>query len=184
MDDAEDLDLVMPMQNLLEYSFNCSDTTGSLWFYSKDKATNFKADITNTDGFISFKYKAELLQNTVAQPNPNQANGNLENAANAIPLQYRNNFWRSLEIWLINCKVELELKWTKHHVSSVLGNENDNPNDNNVFTIKDIKLFVLVVNLLAKVNQILSKLLSKGFETSVYRNECKAENVNKNVTNG
>ena len=66
----------------------------------------------------------------------------------------------------------------------MLGNENDNPNDNNVFTIKDIKLFVLVVNLLAKVNQILSKLLSKGFETSVYRNECKAENVNKNVTNG
>ena len=66
----------------------------------------------------------------------------------------------------------------------MLGNENDNPNDNNVFTIKDTKLFVLVVNLLAKVNQKLSKLLSKGFETSVYRNECKAENENKNVTNG
>ena len=38
-DDSEDLDLVMPMYNLLEYSSNYSETTRSLWFYSKDEAT-------------------------------------------------------------------------------------------------------------------------------------------------
>ena len=40
-EDAEDLDLVMPMYNLIEYSSNYSETTGSLWLYSKDEATNF-----------------------------------------------------------------------------------------------------------------------------------------------
>ena len=46
VNDAEDLDLVMPMYSLLEYRSNYSDTTGRLWFYSKDEATNFNIDIT------------------------------------------------------------------------------------------------------------------------------------------
>ena len=57
-DHAEDLDLVMPMYNLIEYSSNYSETTGSLWFYSKDKATSFNADIANNN-FKSFKCKAK-----------------------------------------------------------------------------------------------------------------------------
>ena len=56
IDDAEDLDLVMPMHNLIEYSSNYSETTVSLWFYSKDGATKFNK-IENTDNFRSFKYK-------------------------------------------------------------------------------------------------------------------------------
>ena len=51
MDDAEDLDLVIPMYNLLEYSSNESDTTGSLWFYSNDKETDFNNDIENSEEF-------------------------------------------------------------------------------------------------------------------------------------
>ena len=53
IDDAEDLDLVMPIYNLSIYS----DTTDSLWFYSKGEP-------------INFKYKNKLLWNTVAQPAP------------------------------------------------------------------------------------------------------------------
>ena len=56
--------LVIPMYNLIEYSSNYSDATGSLWFYSKDEATNFDADISN-NAFKSFEYKAKLLENTV-----------------------------------------------------------------------------------------------------------------------
>ena len=66
IDVAEDLDLVMPMHNLIEYSSNYSEITGTFWFYSKDKATNFNADIDNINNFKSFNYKAELLGNTVA----------------------------------------------------------------------------------------------------------------------
>ena len=40
LDDAENLDLTMAIYNLIEYSSNCSGTTGCLWFYSKDEVTN------------------------------------------------------------------------------------------------------------------------------------------------
>ena len=56
----------MPMYNLLEYSSNQVDITGSLWFYSKDESTTRNADIGNNDAFKSFKYKTKLLANTIA----------------------------------------------------------------------------------------------------------------------
>ena len=65
-DDAEDLNFVMPMCNLLEYCLNYSDMTGSFWFYSKDEATNFNADFAKGDAFKSFKYKTKASGNTVA----------------------------------------------------------------------------------------------------------------------
>ena len=61
------------MYNLLEYSSNCSDTTGSLWFYSKDEAVNFTANIVGNNNFQSFIYKTRFIGNTVADG----ANGNL-----------------------------------------------------------------------------------------------------------
>ena len=64
IDDPEDLDSIMPMYSLIEYSSNCSETTGRLWLYWKNEATNFNSDIAHTDGFKSFKYKAKLLENT------------------------------------------------------------------------------------------------------------------------
>ena len=66
IDDAEDLDLVMAKHNLIEFSLNYSETTGILWFYSKDEATNFNADIKNNEEFKSFKFKTKLLGNTEA----------------------------------------------------------------------------------------------------------------------
>ena len=63
IDDAKDLDLVMPMYILIEYSSNYSETAGSLWFYSKDEAIGFNADIANTNNFKSLMYKAKLLEN-------------------------------------------------------------------------------------------------------------------------
>ena len=49
---------------LIEYSSNYSETAGSVWFYFKDEATNFNANISNDNDFKSFKYKAKLLGNT------------------------------------------------------------------------------------------------------------------------
>ena len=55
------------------------------------------------------------------------------------------NLWRSLEMPLINCKVELKLKWTKYCVLSAAGADvNGNDNDNIIFTIKDTKLYVFL----------------------------------------
>ena len=56
--DAEDLDLVMPMYNIIEYSSDYSETTRNLWFYYKHEATNFNADIACNRALKFFQYKA------------------------------------------------------------------------------------------------------------------------------
>ena len=71
---------------MIEYSLNYSETTGSLWFYSKDEATNFNANIANIDNFKFFKYKAKLLRNTEAQDD-NATNGILKNATITVPFK-------------------------------------------------------------------------------------------------
>ena len=118
-------------------------------------------------------------------PNPNEANGILRNATTVVPLKCLSNFWRSLEMPLINCKVELKLKWAKYCLLSAAGSDNVNNIDSNniIFTIKDTKFYVPVVTLSARDNQKLSKLLSKGFERSVYWNEYKTKSEIKKPTN-
>ena len=59
IDNAEDLDVVMPMYNLLEYSKNHRKTTGSLWNYYRDQPSN-----PLSTNFESFKYKTSITGNT------------------------------------------------------------------------------------------------------------------------
>ena len=110
VDDANFINITMPMYNLIEYSDNYSDTSGSLWQFKR-----VEQPIDNNGAFInitaenssSFKYKSNLLGNTVADG----ANRKKENVKIAAPLKYLSNFWQSLEMPLINCKVESSLKW-------------------------------------------------------------------------
>ena len=140
------------------------------------------------NNFKSFEYKAKSLGNTESQT-ANAADGILKNATIAVPLKYLSNFWRPYKMSLINCNVELKLKWTKYCILSAADNENhsDNDNDDNankiIFNIKDTKLFVPVKTLSARDNQTLSKFLSKRFERLIYWNEYKTKSENKNVTN-
>ena len=82
--DAEDLDLVMPKYNLIEYCSNYSDTTGSSWYYFKDEETNFNANIANNSTFKSLDYKTKFLDNTVMDGD----NSILKYAVITIPLKY------------------------------------------------------------------------------------------------
>ena len=93
----------MPMYNLIEYSDNYSDISGSSWGFKRDEVIN-NEDVTDDNNAVSFKYKASLINNTEADETKN-------GVKIAIPLKYLSNFWRSLETPLINCKVELSLKW-------------------------------------------------------------------------
>ena len=81
------------MYNLIEYSDNYSDTSGSLWNFKRDEIIN-NADVTNDDNAPSFKYKASLIGNT-------ETDGTKKEVKIAVPLKYLSNFWRSLEIPLI-----------------------------------------------------------------------------------
>ena len=138
----------MPMYNLIEYSDNYSDTSGSLWQFKRDK-TEGDVDLTVDDNHIpnnasSFKYKSSFITNR---------NG----VKIVVPLKYLSNFWRSLEIPLINCKVELSLKWYEKCILPSTGTAA-------TFAITDIKLYVLVVTLKIEDNAKLSKLLSEDLK--------------------
>ena len=115
--------------------------SGSLWFHLKDETTGFNNNIANTDDFKSFNYKTKLLDNNASQSAPNNANGIKKNTTIAVPLKNLNNFWRSLEMALINCKVKCKLEWTKYWILSAAGTDNTNTGPNKIiFTTKDIKL--------------------------------------------
>ena len=100
IDNAHDIDIVMPMYNLIEYSDNYSKTSGSLWQYYKDIPND------NLARSESFKHKVKITGKT-----PN--NGNTKDVEIIVPLKYLSNFWRILEIPLINCEVNLILTWSK-----------------------------------------------------------------------
>ena len=89
----------MPMYNLIEYSDNYSDTSGSLWQFKRDETIN-NADVTKENNAPLFKYKTNVTGNT-------ESNGRKNGVKIAVPSKYLSNFWRSLEMPLINCKVEL-----------------------------------------------------------------------------
>ena len=96
VDNAENLNIIMPMYNLIEYSNSYSDTSGDLWQSKRDESlvTNaWNSENASTDGSTSFKHKTSFIEN----------NGVLKNAKVAVPLKYLSNFWRSLEMPLINC---------------------------------------------------------------------------------
>ena len=92
--------------NPIEYSSNYSETMRSLWFYSKDEAAIFNNNIANTNRFKYFKYKAKLLGNTVPQPAINAVTGILKIPTIAVSLKNSSNFWKSLTMPLIDCKIE------------------------------------------------------------------------------
>ena len=96
----------MAMYNVIEYKDNYSDTSGSLRDFKRDEI-NDNADVTNDNNAPSFKYKASIIGNT-------ENNGTKNGVKIAVPLKYLSNFWRSLEMPLINCKVELSLKWDEN----------------------------------------------------------------------
>ena len=86
----------MPMYNLIEYSKNYSKTSGSLWQYYKDHPND------NTANSESFKIKVKVTGKT-------RNNGNIKDVEIIVSLKYLSNFWRTLEMPLINCEVNLIL---------------------------------------------------------------------------
>ena len=155
VDEADIVNITMPMYNLLKYSNNYSDTLGSLWNFKRDEIEK-DADLA-IDNAFSFKYKANLIGDTVVDG----ANRKKEKVKIAVPLKYLSNFWRSLEMPLINCKVELSLKWYENCILSSAGTAA-------TFTITDAKLYVPIVTLRTEDNTKLSKLLSEGFKRPIY----------------
>ena len=162
VDGAENLDIIMPMYSLIEYSDNYSDTSGSLWQFKRDESPVTNAgdlDNVSTTNSTCFKYKSSFIKEFTAVNN----NRAFENVKTAVLLNYLSNFWRSLEMPLINCKIHLELNWSKDCLMPAIADT--------TVKITNTKLYVSTVALSSKDNVKLVILLEEGFKRPVYWNE-------------
>ena len=170
VDTAENLDITMPMYNFIEYSDNYQDSSATLYQYKRDEPPEVDAvaDLT-ADNSSSLKYKISLLGNPVVANNIARINLKV-----VVPLEYLSNFFRSLEMPLIKCKIKLNLTWKKERVLST-------DDGNAVFIINDTKMYVPVVTLSKEDNKDFIEQQSKAFQRSIYWNEYKAKEISENA---
>ena len=171
VDNAGNLDFTMNLCNMLEYSDNYADTTGSLYQYKRPEQRDNNDNVVNLGTALSsFKYQSGFVQKQLTTPNsesvPTNTDSNFANAHSiwknikiVVPLKYISNFCRNLELPLINTKY------------SVLCNQNQNSK----FQITKCELHISIVALNTENNNMLSELLSKGFERTVVWNEYKSK---------
>ena len=201
IEDADGLDIVMPMYNLLEYSKNYRKTTGSLYNYYRDELTN-----DNNNNFANrnivhsnaFKYKNKIIGNTYnvdAAAAGHDANKNATQEVEiAIPLKYFGNFWRALNIPLISCKVSFELKWNKNCIITSLKERQvdagppvvrDGAPTGATLAINDCKLYIPVVTLFKDDEIKLLTNLKSRFKREIiwnkYRSQMTTEAINNNL---
>ena len=177
IDNAKDIDIVIPIYNLIEYSDNYAKTTGSLRQYCKDiparNANNIVifAENNTTD---SFKFKAKITGQT--------GNDGTKDVEIIVPLKYFSNFWRTLEMPLINCEVNLILTWSSNCVLISTAIQNQAA----TFEITDTKLYVPVVTLSTQENTKFLQQLKSDFKRVINWNkylskpELLAQNPNLN----
>ena len=152
----------MPMYNLIEYSDNYADSSGSLYHFKRNESQMNDNNRLNfaLGNSISFKYKASLFGKATDADNNDRS---FKNAKIAMPLKYLTNFFRSLEMPLINFKIYLELNWNNNFViygaDTYAGGDNAN-NRETTFKIASTKLYVPVVTLSTKDNVNLTKKLN------------------------
>ena len=173
------------MYNLLKYSKKYEKTSGSLFNYYRDEPK--KAEIPNGNGAInisirnskSFDYKTKIVGALAAKV--------LEKEVTiAIPLKYLGNFWRSLDIPLINCEITLILSWYKECVlvgpPAAAANHINSPTSAK-FEIADCKLYVPVVTLSAENDNKLLEQLKSGFKRTIKSNKYMSRMSNQNKNN-
>ena len=163
IDNAKNIDIVMSMYNLIEYSDNYAKTTGSLWQYCKDiparNNNNKITEITAGNTTDSFNFKAKITVQT--------GNDGTKHVEIMVLLIYLSNFWRTLEMPLINCEVNLILTWS----STCVFVATNIPNQNATFAITGTKLYVPVVTLSTQENTKFLQQLKSGFKRVINWNK-------------
>ena len=181
IDNAKYIDIVITMYSLIEYSDNYWKTSGSLWQYYKDIPAvdaNIDNTIVNFNGnntTDSFNFKVKITGQT-------NDDGEIDCVEIMVPLKYLSDFWRTLEMPLINCEIELILDWSANCVIISTNNANQVP----AFTIIETNLYVPVVTLSTQDNSKLLPQLRNGFKRTITWNkylikpELLAQNANLN----
>ena len=178
------------MYNLLEDSKNYRKTTGNSWNYYRDtQKSGLGGDNNNVNysikDFKSFDYKTSITGKL-------EGNNTEKEVEIVVPLKYLSNFWRTLNMPLINCEINLILTWSENCVltskatrDAVLapGVTRVNNPTNATFKITDTKLYVPVVTLLTKDDNNFLKQLKSGFKRTIKWNKYRLEMTNQTKTN-
>ena len=181
------------MYNLLEYSKNYGKTTGSLFNYYRDEPNSGgEGDGNNRINYSIkdskyFNYKTSLTGTL-------KGNDTEKDTEIAIPLKYLSNFWRNLDMPLINCEVSLTLSWYENCVITSKGTREaggtadvpivaiNNPT-NAVFKITDCKFYVPVVTLSSEEDNELLNQLKSGFKRTRKWNKYMSQMANQVANN-
>ena len=139
-----------------------------------DDDDNITHSILNSE---SFDYKASFMENGVTHDNLTKNDVKV-----VVPLKHLSNFWRSLNIPLINCEVELILTWSKNCVladMTVRAAQDNNPAIaaplGLEFQITDTKLYVPVVTLSKENDAKLLQQLKLGFKRNIKWNKYRSQ---------
>ena len=160
---------------MLEYCKSYSKTTGSFWNYYRDEPdsgadNNINYSIQNSK---SFDYKTREKDE--------------KDVEIVVSLKYLSNFWRALDIPLINWEINLILTWSENCVLTSKATRDADPdanpaiaaiNANVTIKIKDAKLYVPVVTLPNEKDKILLKKLRTGFKRTIKWNKYRSEITN------
>ena len=160
------------MYNLIGYSDVYSKASGNLWQYHRDELAlgnniNTIDFLANNNNSGSFKYKQQITGQT--------RNGGTKHVEIMVSLKYLSNFWRTLEMPLINCEISLQLIWPKNCILIASTAANQNP----TFQINDTKLYVPVVTLSTQENIKLFKQLESGFKRTINWNKYLTKTTNQ-----
>ena len=140
VDNAEDIDIVVSIYNLIEYSDAYSKASESVWRYYRDEPAldnnNNIADFHAADNSsYSFKFQQKITGQT--------ENSETKDVEVMLPLKYLSNFWKTLDMPLIDCEVTLQ--WTSSKKSILVAGTAANQKPK--FKITNTKLYVPIVTL-------------------------------------
>ena len=199
IENAEDLDIAVPKYNLFEYSKNFRKTTGSLFNYYRHEpnsgtevngANTINCSIKDSKSFdCKTSITGELERNNVEK-----------DVQIAKPLKYLTNFWKNLDMPLINCEIPLTLSWYEKCVLTSRATRNTraaNPDNNPpiplikavnnpinaVFKITDCRLYVHLATLSSEEDNKLLDQLKSGFKRTIKWNKYMSQMSNQTANN-
>ena len=200
IEDAQDLDIVNPVYNLLYDSKNFRKTTGSFWNYYPDKPNSHSFGANDREKVLStirnsesFNYKTKYVGTLTAGNNVE-----LNNIKIIVPLKNLSSYIFNLNFLMINTEIELILKWSQNCVltervirkgkEATLNpaqgaiTEINTPSDLK-FNITECKLYVPVVTLHEKYENKLFENLKTGIDINYEWTRYRTQVINQTATN-
>ena len=182
------------MYTLLEYSKNYRKTTGSFWNYYRDEPNSGLGGNNNNVNYSikdskSFDYKTRITGKL-------EGDNTEKEVEIVVPLKHLSNFWRTINMPLTNCEINLILTWSKNCVLTSKVTRDDAPAQggnpavtrvnnptNATFEITDTKLYVPVATLSTKDYNNFLEQLKSGFKRTIKWNKYRSEMTNQTKIN-